>query len=226
MVYITGDTHGDFSRFTCPAARRIRKGSTLIVLGDFGFIWDGSKKERKVLKKLSKLKFTVLFLDGPHENYDLIDKFPVTEWNGGRVQVIQENVMHLLRGEIYTIENEKYFVFGGGESLEHDIRADNKTWWEREMPSGEEMLQGRRRLREHGNKVNYILTHEYPGKSGSYLDKNGRHNGVNAYLGLIESEVDYVRWFFGSLHIDKILSKSLLSVFQNIVPVHKVDKKE
>lgn len=65
MVYVTGDTHGDFSRFTSPAARRLRRGDTLIVLGDFGFLWDGSRKEKKVLKKMSRLKYSVLFLDGP-----------------------------------------------------------------------------------------------------------------------------------------------------------------
>lgn len=219
MVYITGDTHGDFSRFIGAAARRLRKGDTLIVLGDFGFLWDGSKKEKKILKKMSRLRFAVLFLDGPHENYDMLNQLPITEWNGGRVQVVHENVMHLLRGEIYTIENQKYFVFGGGESLDHDIRAEAKTWWEQEMPSEEEMLEGLRRLKENGNQVDYILTHEYPGKSGSYHDKDRRQNGVNAYLGFVESEVKYNRWFFGSLHTDKIMSKSLISVFQKILPV-------
>ncbi|HHV51537.1 MAG TPA: hypothetical protein GXX54_07535 [Clostridiales bacterium] len=223
MVYITGDTHGDFSRFTSPAARRLRRGDTLIVLGDFGFLWDGSKKEKKVLKKMSRLKYTVLFLDGPHENYDLLRDYPVTEWNGGRVQKIADNIIHLLRGEIYTIESKKYFAFGGGESRDFDIREDTNTWWEEEMPSAEEMLSGRQRLKENGNKVDYILTHEYPGKTGIYFDKKGRQNGLNAYLGLIESEVEYECWFFGSLHTDKVLSKSLRAVFQDIVPVNGKD---
>ena len=51
MVYITGDLHGDFSRFSSPAMRRLRKGDTLIVCGDFGFIWNGDKKEEALLKK-------------------------------------------------------------------------------------------------------------------------------------------------------------------------------
>ncbi|MDD2417623.1 MAG: metallophosphoesterase [Oscillospiraceae bacterium] len=225
MVYITGDTHGDFSRFKSPDARKLRRGDTMIVLGDFGFLWNGSKEEQHILNKLSRLKYTVLFLDGPHENYDLLGEIPVTEWNGGKVQMIKENVMHLLRGEVYTIEYDKYFVFGGGEGPEHDIRTQTKTWWEEEMPSGEEMLHGRSRLAEQGNKVNFILSHEYPGKTASHLSKNRRTNGVNAYLGLIETEVEYDRWFFGSLHLDKIMSKRLLSVFQFIIPVHKPQPK-
>lgn len=231
MVYITGDTHGDFSRFKSPAARRLKRGDILIILGDFGFIWDGGKKERRLIKKLARLKYQVLFLDGPHENYDLLREIPVTEWNGGRVQVIEGNVMHLMRGEIYTIENDKFFVFGGGESYDHDLRAQAKTWWEEEMPSGEEMISGRKNFEKHGNKVNFILTHDYPGKSASHLskskagDKPPRQNGVNAYLGLIENEVQYDRWFFGSLHTDKILSKRLLTVFSLIIPVHSPETK-
>jgi hypothetical protein len=69
--------------------------------------------------------------------------------------------------------------------------------------------------------VDYILTHEYPGRTGLYFDKNGRQNGVNAYLGLIESEVEYRRWFFGSLHTDKVMSRSLISVFRGILPVEE-----
>lgn len=221
MVYVTGDTHGDFSRFTSPAARRLRRGDTLIVLGDFGFLWDGSRKEKRVLKKMSRLKYSVLFLDGPHENYDILREYPVTEWNGGRVQVIEKNIIHLLRGEVYTIESKKFFVFGGGESRDYDFREDADTWWEEEMPSEEEMINGRQNLKTHGNRVDYILTHEYPGRTGLYFDKNGRQNGVNAYLGLIESEVEYRRWFFGSLHTDKVMSRSLISVFRGILPVEE-----
>ena len=50
MIYITGDIHGDFSRFRSPALKKLRKNDALIVCGDFGFIWDGSEKEQKILK--------------------------------------------------------------------------------------------------------------------------------------------------------------------------------
>ena len=48
MVYITGDIHGDFSRFTSPAAKRLKAGDILAVCGDFGFFWDDSKQERRL----------------------------------------------------------------------------------------------------------------------------------------------------------------------------------
>ena len=45
-------------------------------LGDFGFVWDGSKEEQKKLDWLRKRPYTLLFLDGSHENYDLLAQYP------------------------------------------------------------------------------------------------------------------------------------------------------
>ena len=135
MVYITGDLHGDLARLSAPDMRQVKKGDTLIVCGDFGFIWNGDRREKKILKRLGALPYTLLFLDGRHENYDLLAAYEESEWHGGRAQVIEGNLVHLMRGEIYDIEDESYFVFGGGESDDHDLRADSKTWWEAEMPT-------------------------------------------------------------------------------------------
>ena len=52
MIYVTGDTHGDITRFKDPQMKKLKKGDTLIICGDFGFIWDNSKKEKADLKKL------------------------------------------------------------------------------------------------------------------------------------------------------------------------------
>ena len=61
MVYVTGDMHGDFERFKLPAMKKLKKGDTLIICGDFGFLWDGSKEEEKILEKLSEKKFNICF---------------------------------------------------------------------------------------------------------------------------------------------------------------------
>ncbi len=74
-----------------------------------------------------KLPYTIAFLDGRHENFTLLDQYPVTEWNGGRVQEVSKNLLHLMRGEIYEIEGESYFVFGGGESPDHAFRTEGSA---------------------------------------------------------------------------------------------------
>lgn len=51
-IFMTGDTHGDFSRLR-PVAFREQGGLTkddyLIICGDFGGIWDGSEIEQQWL---------------------------------------------------------------------------------------------------------------------------------------------------------------------------------
>ena len=92
MVYVTGDLHGEYARFSDPAFRRLKKGDTLIVCGDFGFLWKGGKKEEALLRKIGKKRYTVLFLDGRHENFELLNAYPVTDWNGGKAQVVSGNL--------------------------------------------------------------------------------------------------------------------------------------
>ena len=46
MIYITGDTHGDLERFRKGRLRWLRRQDTVIVLGDFGFLWDDGLKEK------------------------------------------------------------------------------------------------------------------------------------------------------------------------------------
>lgn len=73
MVYITGDTHGDFRRFTVrnfPEQLEMNGKDVVIILGDFGGIWKDSPAEREDLKWLSERPFTTMFIDGNHENFD------------------------------------------------------------------------------------------------------------------------------------------------------------
>lgn len=50
MIYFTGDLHGDYDRFKSKELKKLKKGDTLIVCGDFGFLWDGSKKNSRFSK--------------------------------------------------------------------------------------------------------------------------------------------------------------------------------
>ena len=92
------------------------------------------------------------------------------------------------------------------------------------MPTEEEMLRGLSRLEEHGNRVDYVLTHEPSGKSSGYLPRATRLDGVNIYLNQIEEKVTFRRWFFGSLHLDKPMSMRHTALFRDVVPVREEKK--
>lgn len=73
-------THGNFLRFrpeNFPEQKNMTKSDYVIICGDFGGVWAGSKKERQTLDWLEDLPFTVLFVSGNHENFDLLKKLPV-----------------------------------------------------------------------------------------------------------------------------------------------------
>ena len=107
MVYLTGDTHGELDRFKHGRLRWLGKRDIVVVLGDFGFVWDGSKAEQKNLDWLRKRPYTILFLDGSHENYDLLEQYPTEERFGGLVQPLGGNVYHVCRGGVLELERKK-----------------------------------------------------------------------------------------------------------------------
>lgn len=227
MIYLTADTHGEIHRFDSSRMRGMKTGDTLIVCGDFGFIWDGGPVEEKILKKLGKKKYRILFLDGAHENYDLLERYPVSQWNGGKVRRISGNLYHLLRGQVYEIEGKKVFAFGGGESAEKQLRMEAGKWWEREMPTMEEMREGAENLKAAGKRVDYIVTHTPPPRMGtvpSEPEKDGK-NQLEAFFEQITKQVAYDKWFFGSLHIDRKVTYKNYAVFEQVLPAWEIPPK-
>ena len=96
MVYVTGDMHGDLRHLK---GAKLKKGDTLIVCGDFGFVWYGDKRDTAALAALSRKKYTILFVDGVHENYDLLATYPLSEVYGAPAWQIPCMYAQCSRGE-------------------------------------------------------------------------------------------------------------------------------
>ena len=188
MVYVTGDMHGEHDRITSSRIKHRKKNDTLIVLGDFGFVWDGSEKEKKFLEYLGKRRYNVCFIDGTHENFDLLYQYPETIWNGGRVRRISGRCFYMCRGQVFEIEGKRIFTFGGGESADRDLRLDQEhvSWWRQELPTSAELEEGAHNVDELGCEVDIVLTHEPPSriKSSLYmrLHRNERISKLNGYF--------------------------------------------
>lgn len=123
-IFITGDAHGEITKFSSKRfiqQKELTKSDYVIVLGDFGMLWSGDKSDKYKLDWLESKNFTTLFIDGNHENFDLINEYPTVEWNGGKVHMIRPSVIHLCRGQVFNLQGKKFFTFGGAES--HDIQG-------------------------------------------------------------------------------------------------------
>ncbi|MCL2106660.1 MAG: metallophosphoesterase [Oscillospiraceae bacterium] len=224
MVYVTGDMHGDIGRFGQSEMRKLKKGDTLLICGDFGFIWDGSKAEQAILKKLGKKKYNIGFVDGAHENFELLNQYPIAEWNGGEARQISGRLFYLMRGRIYTIEGRSYFAMGGGVSPDDDLRGHDENHMRRELPSRQELAQATAALERAGGVVDYVITHEPPMKIKGFLQlkKQGPQaeaTGLNTYFEEIGKCCTFRRWFFGSMHVDKVIASTHAAVFRKVVKV-------
>lgn len=226
MVYVTGDMHGDLERLYDRGFRKLKSGDVLIVCGDFGYIFDGSKTEKQVIDFLATRRFVTAFIDGTHDNLDTINKCRVTYWHGGMVHRIKGNLIHLMRGQIFEIDGNRFFTFGGGESTDKDMRVEHGLWWRNEEPSPYEMADGAKRLDEADCKVDYIITHEPPSlvKSAMLLrsGNSDRVNKLNGYLEEIGRSCEFSHWYFGSLHEDRVVTPRHTCVFKKVLPVPRV----
>lgn len=217
MIHITSDLHGDYGRFQEKIFQVVKKNDTLIVCGDFGFVWDNSEQEKKYQRKISKLKYTILFIEGCNDNYELLKAYPLVSKFGGSVRQILPNVYQLLRGNIYTVENQTFFAFGGGET--HNICMEQNTWWSEELPTTQEIQNAKENLKNYDFAVDYIVTHECNSKTKSTLTRNTpyfRLNHLNTFFDEVLEETSFKKWFFGSYHLDKLIPPNQQAVFKEL----------
>lgn len=111
MIYITGDTHANSNVSRFLKAKELKDIKYLIVTGDFGYVYFNTRSENQMLDFLNDLGYVILFVDGNHEGFKTLYSYPEEEWNGGKVHKIRKNILHLKRGEIFNIENKKFFTF-------------------------------------------------------------------------------------------------------------------
>ena len=245
-IIVTGDIHGNpFQRLNLenfPEGKTFTKEDYVIILGDFGLVWDDSAMEHSCLDWLENKPWTTLFIDGNHENYDLLNKFPIEEWGGGRVQKIRSSVIHLLRGEVYDIGGYKFLAMGGARS--HDIqdgvlevgdprikiwkkddfklfRINHISWWEEEIPNEEERKNALKNLAENDYKVDYILTHEAPSSDVVLMDHLLYHpDEYSKWLEMeIRQKVKYKKWFFGHYHLNLDVNEKETCLFERRVRI-------
>lgn len=252
MIYVTGDCHSDFRRFEkrrFPAQSEMTKNDYVIICGDFGGIWYGDEYEQKRLKELNDRKFTTLFVDGNHENYDLLYRYPVVDFHGGKAHQVMPHIYHLMRGEVFELEGLKFFAFGGASS--HDIqdgildrstfvskdafrhvckamdragkmyRVLRESWWPEELPSTEEMENGIRNLEKHGGRVDYIITHCPPTSiQAGFSAGLYKPDKLTDYLDAVNDAVEYKRWYCGHYHIDERILDEVEILYEDIVRIH------
>ena len=216
MIYVTGDTHAERMHFL---NYRIDPNWTAddihIVCGDWGFLLRDNEVEHQFLDLLEQRPCTFCFVDGNHEHFPAIFRYPEELWNGGRIHRIRKNVIHLMRGQVFTLQGKKIFTFGGAYSIDRDARVLNSSYWEEELPTPEEYREAIRNLELHGNEVDYILTHTAPRemirRMGYTPDPHEME--LAGFLEYVMYQVKHRHWYCGHWHMDRDLTDSFTALW-------------
>ena len=220
----------------------------VIVCGDFG-LWHDNKTERWWLNWLEEKNFTILFVDGNHENFDrLYNEFEVMDFHGGKAHKIRENIYHLMRGYVFDLCDKKFFAFGGASSHDIDdgildrkdfqsdrelvneynrrtrrgemLRINHISWWKEEMPSPEEMDFGLKTLKDNKNNIDFIVSHCAPSHVAASISAGTyKPDMLTNYFETISQTVNFKKWFLGHYHNDIAVDDKYILLHDQIIRI-------
>lgn len=250
-IFLTGDIHGDpriLSADSFPNGGLLSKEDYVIILGDFGLLWDKemSGTENYWLNWLNSKPFTTLFIDGNHENFNRLNDYPIEEWHGGKIHRIKSSVIHLMRGQVFEICGKRIFTMGGAAS--HDIqdgilergkddelikkwnkdlfkmfRIKNESWWEAEVPDNKERFEAIRNLDACNWNVDFVLTHEAPSSIvHGFVVNNGDKESPHEYskwLEQINTLLYFKHWYFGHYHITWDFPANFSCLYEDVIQI-------
>lgn len=234
MIYICGDTHGkeDIHKLTSKKfseGKSLTKDDFVIVIGDFGVLWNISKywldQEKYLINWYDSKPWTTLFIDGNHENHDRLQTLPQIKMFGDFVGKVSDSVFYLQRGKVYIIDNKRFFTFGGGSSIDKHNRIIGQSWWDKEIPNYQEYARGLKSLEDANWEVDYIITHTCPASIFDILDdrydlsfkKNEDEKQLKNYLELVKNQTKFKKWYFGHFHDDFNIDEKFYLLYNKIV---------
>lgn len=224
---IAGDTHGTFDigkvvKFFEGRDDEYTKADYLIICGDVGVCGFSASEEAQARGILRNLPVTTLFVDGNHENFDLLNSYGTDDWNGGKVHFIESDIIHLMRGQVFNIDGIKFFTFGGAHSLDKMNRVEGISWFPEEIPTQEEYEEGWKNLGKAGFCVDYILTHTGPREvvaAMGYEELPDDEIALRQFLQRVADNTDFKAWYFGHLHMDTEVEDTFFCLFDEIMEI-------
>ena len=234
-VFVCGDTHGLLDVKKIDKLKREEKldyGDYLIICGDCGVVWDKASLPEHT-QYFENVGCNVLFIDGNHENFDMLSEYPVEIWNGGKIQKISEHIFHLMRGQVFEIYGKKFLTIGGADSSDREYRKEHISWWSDERISYDDINEAKQNLEKVNYKVDYVITHTPPTKTLNefvkiltqcgedipyYLKQKIKSTKSSDMLDFVVKEVKYKFWFCGHLHIDEKINKTRI-LYADVVKI-------
>lgn len=144
-------------------------------VGDFGLWKLNSKFIKAVEHRLSRIKKQLWFIDGNHENFNIINSLPRDEYGRG---VVSDHILHIPRSFSWIWGDLKFLGLGGAVSVDKEFRQEGFDWFPEEQVTEDDVNKA-----VSAGHVDVLLTHDAPG-----LVWESPVSGVPDYL-LKESEL-------------------------------------
>lgn len=228
MIYITGDTHGDFTRINdfCEEKKTTTENDIMVILGDAGLNFYLNKSDIKRKNEVAKIPITLFMIHGNHEERPYnVPGYEKREWNGGIVYVHPDfpNQLFAKDGEIYNLNDKSVIVIGGAYSVDKDYRLSRHIpWFESEQPSDEIKAYVESQLGKVNWKVDVVFSHTCPFNYMPihlflpFVDQSKVDNSTEDWLQTIEDKLNYRKWYFGHYH-DNWKLKKFQMLYKSII---------
>lgn len=203
-IFITGDTHQslDINKLNSknfPLNSILTKDDILIICGDWGCIWDGSGEDKYWQNWYEKKNFTTFVVLGNHENYNLIQNYPIVQFCGGRARKVSDSVYLEIRGEVYNFNGKTFLSFGGADSTDKHLRKEGESWWSGERITEEDLENARRNVKKY-DYIDYVITHTGGSEVNRFIGFDPSES--DKILDQILSEIKYGTHYCGHYHVD------------------------
>ena len=229
-IFVRGDVHGNFNEITDFIDRfKLNENDTIIVLGDFSLYWQKNGKDAKSFIDYYEANYTtyILWIDGNHENFDLIDQLP--NKTDAPFKQCSEHIHYIPRGTVFYLHTpdgiKSCLACGGADSVDKFRRIKHLTWWEQETITKENINECIDRTR--GQHIDYVFTHCCPlsifKKYAPWLinisgvDQSKVNHDSEERLDELMNAIDFDKWYFGHYHINKQLDDKFTCLFTDFI---------
>ena len=212
MIYITGDTHRDFSRLD---KMEFNNDDLLIILGDAGINYYLNEEDNKFKEYLKKYNVKMFCIRGNHEERpENISTYKEINMFGGKVYIEEDypNLIFAKDGEEYNIDGKSILVIGGAYSVDKEYRLIyGYKWFKDEQLTKEEMDTIYNKVK--GKHYDVVLTHTCPYKYEpvevflSGIDQSKVDTSMEHFLDKIEESIKYDKWYCGHYHTEKTIDR-------------------
>lgn len=218
MIYITGDTHGEFSgieNFIQRLNTSIK--DILIILGDTGINYfvnngDDTKASVKTKEYLSTLPITLFCVHGNHEERPYnVEGYEIQSHFGANTYVnpAYPNQIFAKDGEIYNFNGLKTIVLGGAYSVDKYYRlARGAAWFASEQPNQIIKDYVSNQLDSSNWEVDVVLSHTCPIETEPthlflpFISQDEVDKSTEKWLQTVADKLTFKKWYFGHFHGD------------------------